>query len=63
MLGFEGNISELSRMSNDRVVFENENNDVMSELAFTIASVTATDWEDNIDSKVSTSLAVSPSDE
>ena len=61
MLGFEGNISEPSRRSNNRVVLENENDDVMSELASTMASVTTSDWKDNIDSNASTAFAMPPS--
>ena len=43
MLDFGGNISETSRRLNDRVVFENNNEDSMSELANDMASVTTTD--------------------
>ena len=43
MLGFEGNVSEPSRISNDRVMLENDNVDVMSELASDTSSVTASD--------------------
>ena len=41
MLDFEGEISETSRRSNDRVVFENENEneDVIYELDSTMASL------------------------
>ena len=38
--------------SKHRVVFENENNE-MNDLAFTMSSVTVSDWESNIDSNVS----------
>ena len=45
MLYFQGNISEPSRRLNDRVVFENDNEDAMSELDSTMASVTEINWE------------------
>ena len=44
MLDFEGNVSETSRRSNDRVVFENDNENAMHELASIVALVTASDW-------------------
>ena len=61
MLDFEGRISELSIRSKDRVAFENDTEDVISELAYAMASVTANDWEDNIDSNVSVAFSVPPS--
>ena len=38
-------------------MFENENDNVMSELASTMASVDSSDWEDNTDYSVSTAFA------
>ena len=61
MLDFEGRISELSIRSKDRVAFENDTEDVISELAYAMASVTANYWEDNIDSNVSAVFAVTSS--
>ena len=63
MLYFQGNISEPSRRLKDRVVFKNENNneDVMSELASTMASVTTHYWNENIDPNVSAVLYALPS--
>ena len=43
MLDFEGNISESYHRSIDQVAFENENEDVTSELDSTIASITASE--------------------
>ena len=40
---------EPSLRSNDRVVFENLNEDVMSEFTSTMVLFNASDWEDNID--------------
>ena len=60
MIHFEGNMSEPSLRSNDLVVFENENEDVMSELFSTMALVTTSDWEHNIDTNFSTVFAVPP---
>ena len=37
MLDFEVNIPEPSRRSNDRVMFENENDDAMSKFSFNMA--------------------------
>ena len=54
MLDFEGNVFEPSRRSNNQVVFENENEDTMYELASTMDSISVSDWEDNIDTHVST---------
>ena len=57
MLDFEGNLSEPSRRLNHQVVFEDEDDDWAS----TMASVSASDWEANIDANVSTAFSVSPS--
>ena len=61
MFDFVGNVSEPSRRSNDRVVFENENEDEMSELDSTMASVTENYWEEKNDSKVPVAFTLSPS--
>ena len=61
MIAFKGKISKLYRKSNDRVVFENENKNAMSELNSTISSFVASDQKDNIDSNMSIPFAVTPS--
>ena len=43
MLDFEVNVSEPSHRSNDQFLFENNNEEVMSELVSTMVSVTASD--------------------
>ena len=58
MLDFEVEISEPHRRSNDLVAFENENEDVMSELASTMVSVTIDDCEEKIDYNVSASFTM-----
>ena len=60
MLDFEGNLSEPSRRLNYQVVFEDED-DELTDLASTMASVSASDWEANIDANVSTAFSVPPS--
>ena len=57
MLDFEGNLSEPYRRLNHQVVFEDEEYDWAS----TMASVSASDGEANIDANVSTAFSVSPS--
>ena len=54
-------MSEPSRGSNNLVVFENENEHLMSELSSTMASGTENDWEEKMHSNVSASFAVPPS--
>ena len=54
MLDFEVNIPEPSRRSNDRFVFENDNENAMSKLSSFMASVTTIGWEDKVDYNVST---------
>ena len=61
MLNFEGSVSEPSRRSNDRVIFENKNEDVMCKLSSTMTSVAESDWEDNINTNASASFAATPS--
>ena len=60
MLEFEENISEPSRASNYRVVFENddENKGTLSELSSTMLSVTASGWKENIDFNVCAAFSV-----
>ena len=62
MLDFERNMSETSRRLNHQVMFEDGDNEV-SDLASTMASVSASDWVDNIDVNVHTSFSVPPSAE
>ena len=57
MFDFEGNMSGSSRRLNHQVMFEDED-DEMTDLASTMASVSANDWESNIDSNVSTAFSV-----
>ena len=49
IINFEGDISKHYLRSNDGVIFENDKEDAISELATDVASVTTNDWEDNID--------------
>ena len=60
MLDFEGSIFEPSRMSKNQVVFEKED-DAMTYLASTMASVSAIDWEANIDANAHAEFVVPPS--
>ena len=60
MLDFEVNVPEPSRRSKHQVVFEEEDNE-MIDLAFAIASVSASYWEANIDDNESIEFAVPPS--
>ena len=58
MLDFDVNIYYPSRTSNDRFVFENENEDTMSGLASTLTSVTKNSWEENIGFNLSLTFSV-----
>ena len=60
MLDFEGNMSKSSWRFKNQVVFEDEDND-MTALDSTMASVSASYQESNIDTNVSAELDVSPS--
>ena len=62
MLDFEGNMSEPSRRTSHRVVFEDEDTD-MADLASTMASISTNDWEANVDSNLSSAFVVPTSDE
>ena len=60
MFYFEGNMSEPSRRLNHQVLFEEEDNELTG-LASTMASVSENDCESNIDANISTVFAVPPS--
>jgi len=60
MLDFEGNMSEPSQRLKYQVVFEEKDYE-MTDLAYDMASVSASDWEANIDANVAKAFAVSPS--
>ena len=60
MLDFEGKTSEPSRTSSYQVVLK-DGDDEMIDLASGMASVSASDWEANIDNDVSTAFSVPPS--
>ena len=58
MLDFEGNISELSWRSKHQVVFKEEDNET-TDLAYSIASAPSSDWEVNINAKLSSAFTMS----
>ena len=60
MIDFEGNMSKLSRRSMCQVAFEDEDND-MTHLASTITSISAINWEANIDDNASEECTLLPS--
>ena len=60
ILDFEGSISEPSLRLKHQVVFEEEDNK-MTDFVTTMASVSASDRESNIDANVSTEFSVPPS--
>ena len=62
MLDFEGNMSEPSRRTSHKVVFEDEDTD-LADLASAIASISTKDWEANVDSNISSAFGVPTSDE
>ena len=59
MLYFEGNMSEPSRRSKHQVVFEEEDDEITG-LASTMASVSANDCEYSNDTNLSAAFYVSP---
>ena len=61
MLDFEGNISDPHRRSNDLDVFENDNEESISELHSIAAPVTTNDQEDSIHFNVTEAFSVPPS--
>ena len=60
MLDFESEMPEPSRRSKHQVVFEDKD-DEMIDLDSAMVSVSAIDWEANIDASVPTSFSVTPS--
>ena len=59
-LDFEGNMSEPSRRSMHQVAFDEEDNDV-NDLAYSMVSVTESDWEAKFYANVSAAFTVPPS--
>ena len=57
MLHFEGNIYEPSWRSEHQIVFEQEDNDV-TDLNYSMLSVSICDWEANINTNVSSAFSV-----
>ena len=59
MLYFEGSISEPSRRSKHQVVFEDEDDEI-TDLAYSMSLVSASDWGINIDANVFAVFYVPP---